>query len=84
MAHTTRTVHGDSANASVELADRQAVAFCFKFSARSLYNLFIRPLVRCGSKVLAVDAKNKYRSTHIPLFSRGLGSKNPREKRNCQ
>jgi len=38
MVHTAQTVHGDSANASVELADRQAVAFCFKFGARSLYN----------------------------------------------
>ena len=47
-------------------------------------NLFIRPLVRCGSKVLAVDAKDTHRSTLIPRFSRGLGSKNTREKRNCQ
>jgi len=46
MAHTAQTIHGDSANASVELMDRQAVAFCCKFSARSLYNIIYSTISR--------------------------------------
>jgi len=84
MAHTARTIHGDSANASVELTDRQSVHFVSSSVPEVYVTLFIRPLVRCGRKVRAVDAKFTYRSTQVPRFSRRLGSKNPHEKRNYQ